>query len=294
MDVRILQYFLAVAREQNITAAAGALHISQPPLSRQLKDLEEELGTQLFIRGNRKITLTKDGMILRKRAQEIVDLMEKTKTEVGKSDEEIKGDVFIGGGETKGMRLLAKVMEKMQTAHPHVQFHIFSGDAYDVIDRLDKGLIDFGTLIEPIDIAKYDKLRLPGADIWGLLMRKDHPLAQQKGISPKDLKHVPILCSRQMLKENGLSGWLGYDCEELLIAATSNLINTPALMVEEGVGCALSFDNLVSTSGSSPLCFRPLEPRLESGMYLVWKKYQVFSSAAEKFFTLLHQDAAAE
>lgn len=290
MDVRALQYFLTVAREQSISKAAQALHMTQPPLSRQMKELEEELGRPLFLRGNRRITLTEEGVLLRKRAEEIVELMEKARAEVTQAGEEVGGEVSIGGGETEGMRLIARVIQKTRETHPKIRFHIFSSYAYDVMERLDKGLIDFGTLIEPVDLTKYDHLRLPGMDVWGLLMRRDHPLARQASIRPEDLTDVPILCSRQMLKENGLSGWLGRDYETLTIAATYNLINTPALMVEEGVGCALTLDKLVNTEGSDILCFRPLEPRLEAGLYLVWKKYQVFTRAAEVFLEQLQQE----
>lgn len=290
MDIRVLQYFLVLAREQTISGAAEHLHMTQPPLSKQLKELEDELGKQLFIRGNRRITLTKEGMLLRKRAEEIVELMEKTKAEILTSDENLSGDIYIGGGETEGMRLIAKVVKKTQEIYPKIHYHLFSGDAYDVTERLDKGLIDFGTLIEPIDVTKYDYLRLPSADVWGLLMRKDNPLADLDCIHSSDLKDVPIICSRQMMNENGLSGWLGYDAEQLNIVTTCNLINTPVLMVEEGVACAFTFDGLVNISGGSPLCFRPLEPRLESGMYIVWKKYQVFSNAADKFMEFLHKE----
>lgn len=290
MDIRVLQYFLAVAREQSISGAAKVLHITQPPLSKQLKELEEELGKQLFIRGNRRITLTKEGMLLRKRAEELVELMNKTKSEICTSNDDISGDVYIGGGETEGMRLIAKAVKRTQDIYPQIRFHIFSGDAYDVTERLDKGLLDFGTLIEPIDVTKYDYLKLPRADVWGLLMRKDSFLAGVDSIYSKDLIDIPLLCSRQMLNENGLSGWLGYDCDKLNIVTTCNLINTPMLMVEEGVGYAFTFDGLVTISKDSSLCFKPLEPRLESGMYIVWKKYQVFSIAAEKFMELLHEE----
>lgn len=294
MDIRVLHYFLAVAREQSISSAAESLHMTQPPLSRQLMDLEEELGKQLFIRGSRKIILTEEGMILRKRAGEIIALVEKTRSEITASGEDVGGDVYIGGGETEGMRFVARTVKKIQAAYPQIRYHIFSGNAYDVIERLDKGLLDFGIIIEPIDLNKYDYLRLPGADEWGILMRKDSPLAALERIRPENLKDIPILCSRQMLNENGLSGWLGYDYEELNVVTTFNLINTPALMVEEGVGYAFSFDKLLKISADSELCFRPLEPKLESAMYIVWKKYQVFTKPAEIFLKQLQDGLGSE
>lgn len=291
MDIRILQYFLAVAREQTISGAAEFLHMTQPPLSKQLKELEEELGKQLFVRGKRRITLTREGMLLRKRAEEIVSLMEKTKAEISASDASVGGDIYIGGGETEGMRYLAKSIFKIQEQYPDIHFHFFSGDGYDVTERLDRGLIDFGTLIEPIDLSKYDSMRLPRPDVWGLLMRKNHPLAQKEAICPSDLLNVPLISSRQLMDENGLSGWLGYSCEKLRIIATGNLVNNLRLLAEEGVGCVITLDGIINLSGDSLLCFRPFAPRMESWMYLAWKKYQVFSPAAEIFLKALQSSS---
>lgn len=287
MDIRILQYFLAVAREQTISGAAESLHMTQPPLSKQIKELEDELGKQLFVRGKRRITLTREGMLLRKRAEEIVSLVEKTRAEISAPDTSVSGDVYIGGGETEGMRHIAKTIFKIQAQYPDIHFHFFSGDGLDVTERLDRGLIDFGTLIEPIDLSKYDSIRLPRPDIWGLLLRKDHPLAQKKAICPDDLLDVPLVSSRQLINENGLSGWLGYNFEKLHIVASGNLLNNLRLLAEEGVGCVITLDGIINLSGDSPLCFRPFVPRMESWMYLAWKKYQVFSPAAEIFLTAL-------
>ena len=287
MDIRILQYFLAVAREQTISGAAEALHMTQPPLSKQLKELEDELGKQLFVRGKRRITLTQEGMLLRKRAEEIVSLMEKTKAEISTSGSSVSGDVYIGGGETEGMRHIAKTVFKIQAQYPDIRFHFFSGDGYDVSERLDRGLLDFGTLIEPIDLSKYDSLRLPRPDIWGLLMRKDHPLAQKEAVCSSDLLGIPLISSRQLMDENGMSGWLGYSYEKLHIVAAGNLVNNLRLLAEEGVGCVITLDGIINLSGDCPLCFRPLTPKLESWMYLAWKKYQVFSPAAEVFLHAL-------
>lgn len=266
MDIRVLEYFLAVAREQTISGAAMSLHMTQPPLSKQLMELERELGKQLFLRGKRRITLTKEGMLLRKRAEEIVSLVEKTKAEVSAPDEGISGDLYIGGGETEGMRLIVQTAQQVQRRYPAIRFHFSSGDGYDVTDRLDQGLIDFGTLIEPFDVGKYDYLRLPSPDTWGLLMRRDHPLARLTRIRPEDLPGVPLIASRQLEGEDGLSGWLGYGYEKLRVVATGNLVNTLVLAVEEGMGCLFTLDKLVDLSGSRSLCFRPLEPRLESWM----------------------------
>lgn len=290
MDIRVLRYFLALANTETISGAAELLHTTQPNLSRQLSELEKELGRQLFTRGSRKITLTEEGMFLRKRAQEIVDLLDKTEQDFSSFDEVVGGDIYIGGGESHTMRTIAKTMKRMQTEHPQIRYHLLSGYAYDIMEYLDKGLLDFGVLIEPVDLTKYDHIRLPLADTWGLLMRKDHPLAALSSIRPEHLTSVPLLCSNQMLRENGLSGWLGYDYKKLNIVTTFNLINTPALLVEEGVGCAFSFEHLINLSGDSKLCFRPLSPTLTAGSYVVWKKYQIFSRAAKKFLEELQAE----
>ncbi len=287
MEIRVLRYFLAVAREESISGAAEYLHLTQPTLSRQLMDLEAELGKKLFLRGNRKITLTEDGLLLRKRAGEILDLIEKTEAEFHESDELVTGEIYVGGGETDAMRLIAQTAKELRTTHPYIRFHLFSGNADDVTERLDKGLLDFGLLIEPFDLKKYDYLKLPATDTWGVLMRKDSPLAAQKTIRPKDLWDLPLLTSRQSMVKNELSDWIGRDFDTLNIVTTYNLVYNASLMVEEGLGYALSLDKLVNTTGNSRLCFRPLEPKLEVGLDIVWKKYQVFSKATTKFLEQL-------
>lgn len=292
MDIRVLQYFLAVARESSITKAAESLNMTQPPLSRQLKELEDELGKQLLIRGNRKVTLTEEGMILRKRAEEMVELMEKTKSEIISSDENISGAIYIGGGETEGIRLIAKVAEKIQKKHPDISYHLFSGNADDVTERLDQGLLDFGVLIEPADIKKYDFIKLPAKDRWGLLMRRDHPLATKQAIKPENLQGIPLIASRQSLAHNELSGWLGKQYESLYIVSTYNLLYNASLMVEENVGCALCLDNIIPKYENSPLCFRPLEPQITVGLDIVWKKYQVFTKPATLFLNMLQEEIA--
>ncbi|AVQ28000.1 LysR family transcriptional regulator [Fusobacterium ulcerans] len=290
MELRVLRYFLAVAKEESITAASETLHVTQPTLSRQLMELEEEFGKKLFIRGNRKITLTDEGILLRKRAEEIVELVEKTETEITASDEIINGDIYIGGGETDAMRIIAHIVKKLQEKYPQVKYHLFSGNADDVTERLDRGLLDFGVVIEPANIQKYDYLKLPATDTWGVLMRKDSPLAQNTVIKPKDLHNIPLLCSRQSMVGKGISQWIGKDFEKLNIVATYNLVYNASLMVEEGIGYALSLDKLVNTTGNSALCFKPLEPKLEVGLNIVWKKSQVFSKAAKKFLEMLESE----
>ncbi len=283
MELRILKYFLAVAREESISGAAQALHMTQPTLSRQLMDLEEELGKQLLIRGSRRITLTEEGMLLRKRAAEILDLVEKAEAELTAPDEVVNGDIYIGGGETESMRMIAEIATGLQRSCPDIRYHLYSGNADDVTERLDKGLLDFGVLIEPANMKKYDYIRLPATDTWGLLMPRDCPLAARPVVRPQDLWYLPIITSRQSMLSNEFSGWLGKEFEKLRIVATYNLVYNASLLVAAGMGYALCLDKLVNTSEESPLCFRPLEPRMEVHLDIVWKKYQVFSGAAERF-----------
>lgn len=288
MELRVLQYFLAVAREQNISAAAQSLHLTQPTLSRQLRELEEALGKQLMIRGNRKITLTEEGMLLRKRAEEILELADRTEKEIMQSADTVSGDIYIGTGETDGVRQIARTAHQLQQSYPGIHFHIVSGDAVDVCERLDKGLLDFGVLLGDMDKAKYHYLELPMKDTWGVLMRRDSPLAGQDAVSPRDLWDKPLILSRQVDNKSGLYRWLRREPAELHTVATYNLIYNASLMVDEGMGYAFTLDKLVNTTGSH-LCFRPLQPRLELGMYLVWKKSQIFSKAAEVFLERLQE-----
>ena len=288
----MLRYFLAVAQEESISGAAEYLHLTQPTLSRQLMDLENELGKKLFIRGSRKVSLTEDGVLLRKRASEIVELVEKTESEFWGTEETVAGDIYIGGGESEAMRLIARAARELQCAFPNIHYHLFSGNANDVCERLDRGCLDFGILLEPGDLKRYDYIQLPVTDVWGVLMRKDSPLAEKEALRPEDLRDKPLLLSRQSIGRDGLSAWFGQEYASLNVAATYNLIYNASLMVEEGLGYALALDRLVNTTGDSQLCFRPLEPRLEVRLYVVWKKFQIFSKAAAKFLAVLQEKAA--
>ena len=290
MELRTLKYFLTVAKEENISKAANVLHLTQPTLSRQLMDLENELGIKLFIRGNRKVQLTDEGKLLWKRAEEIMTLVDKTEQELNHSDTIINGDIYIGGGETDAIRLIAKTAQHLQRKYPNIKYHIFSGNTDDVTERLDKGLLDFGILIEPTDLTKYEHLQIPTTDTWGLLMRKDSNLASYQTITPKDLKHIPLIISRQSLVDEAISNWLTESSKNLNIIATYNLIFNASLMVEEGMGYALCLDKLVNTTGDCELCFKPLSPPLESKLNIVWKKNQVLSKASKKFLQALKND----
>ncbi len=292
MELRVLQYFLAVAREQSISAAAQSLHLSQPTLSTQLKGLEEELGKQLLVRGrkgSRKVTLTEEGMILRKRAEEILKLVQKAETEIMLSDDNIAGDICIGAGETQIIRVFAKAAQALQKRHPNIHYQIFSGNAFYVMEQLDKGLIDFGLVYDRVDLTKYEAVKVPIKDVWGVLMRKDSPLAQKQSISPEDLWDKPLLVSAQKGDDWVIKDWIKKDFHELNIVAEYNLLFNASLLTSEGFGYAICFDNLVNTQGDSNLCFRPLSPRLEAEASIVWKKYQVFSKAAALFLKQLEK-----
>lgn len=288
MEFRVLQYFLAAAREESISGAAEYLHLSQPTLSRQLKDLEEELGKQLFIRGNRKITLTDEGMLLRKRAEEIVDLMKKAEEEVSSSDETIAGNIYIGAGESAGNRILAKAAFELKQNYPDVRFHISSGNSVFVMEQLDKGLIDFGVIYGEVDHLKYECIKAPFKDTYGVFMRKDSPLAQKDFITPEDLMDQPLIVSAQEERDNWqILSKITSDISRLKIAATYTLFFNASLLAEEGLGYAISFDGLINSNEDSNLCFRPIRPLLETTPHIIWKRYQIHTKTARKFLEKL-------
>lgn len=292
MELRVLTYFLAVAREQSIVKAAKSLHLSQPTLSTQIRAMEEELGKQLLVRGtkgSRKVTLTEEGMILRKRAEEILSLVQKTEREISLSDQTIVGDVYIGAGETDAVRFIARTAKELYQIYPGIHYHISSGNSEFVTEQLDKGLIDFGIVFGNVDYAKYHSIELPYKDLWGVLMKQDSPLAKNPVIEPEDLWTQPLIISNQEDSQAVLTTWIQKELSELEIVATYNLLFNASLMVEEGLGYAVGLDKIINTSGKSNLCFRPLSPRQEAGMHIIWKKYQVFSKASEKFIEKLKQ-----
>lgn len=283
MELRVLRYFLAVTEERSITGAAEYLRISQPSLSRQLRQLEEHLGHRLFDRGSRTITLTDEGELLRERAREIIALADRTAMEIASMDEPVGGPVYLGCGETDAMRILARAARRVRERWPQVRFHLYSGNAEDLGDRLDSGFLDFAVLIEPADVSKYDYVRIPVTDVWGVLMRRDHPLAERPAVSSEDLEGLPLLVSRQMRAGGEFAGWRGNAPKRFNVVGTYNLPNNAALMVSEGVGCALCLDRIVNTGADSDLTFRPLTPRFESGLDLVWRTNRTFSRAARAF-----------
>lgn len=289
MELRLLEYFLATAREQSITAAAESLHLSQPALSTQLKNLEKELGKQLLIRGtkgSRRVLLTEEGMILRKRAQEILSLVSRTEEEIGAAEEAVIGDVYIGAGETQVVRIFAEAAKSLHEKYPQIRYHIASGNAEYVLEYLDKGLIDFGLLFCPVDPAKYEVLTVPHQDTWGVLMRRDAPLAQKEVIRPQDLAGQPLILSHQRGGNETFAEWIGE--EKMQVVATYNLLYNASLLVEAGLGYAVGFDKLINTEGSD-LCFRPLSPSLYAQSRIIWKRYQIFSRPVSIFLKYLRE-----
>lgn len=280
MELRVLKYFLAVAREENITKAAALLHLTQPTLSRQLMQLEEELRVQLFRRSRYHIELTEDGMLLRRRAQELVDLAEKTTREFTMRETELMGEIAIGAGETRSMSFLSRAMVSFRERYPKVTFRIFSATADDVKERLDTGLLDMGLLTEPVDVGRYAFCRMKERDRWGVLVRLDSPLAGLDSVTPDDLEQVPLIISGRERVQRELANWFGDRWERLQIAASFNLILNAANMVRYGVGTALSFDLNFSFDD---LRFIPLSPTMDTGTVLVWKKDLLLTPVVEAF-----------
>lgn len=282
MEYRVLKYFLAVVREENMSRAAQVLHLTQPTLSRQIAQLEDELGAKLFERGNRAITLTHAGMLLQQRAEEIVALTEKTQQEFDDIYGQIGGTVHIGSAGSLAAQALADWIEPFHQLYPGIRFDILYGNGAQIRDMLDQGLVDFGLLIEPVECEKYDFIRPNGSERWGLLMRGDVPLAAQASIAPGDLQSVPLLISRRMPMQGELANWLRADVESLPIVATYNLISGAVHLVEKGVGHAITLEGAVAAFDPLRFCFRPFEPEVRSHSILVWKKHQLFGAAAAR------------
>lgn len=280
MEIRVLRYFLEIARENNMSCAAETLHVSQPTLSKQMKDLEFELGKKLFRRGSTSVTLTDEGMLLRKRAEDILAMVDKTVDEFRELDNITGGEVHIGCAESYLIQYLARVIKDFRQNYPSFRYHLTSGNTEQVVERLDRGLIDFAFIVEPPNLEKYNYIEIPGVDIWGLVIRKDHSLAEKNEIIFEDLIGIELICSEQGMKFD-IARWCGEKIDQLNLSGTVNLCYNGGVFVKEGLGCMLTFEHLVNISNDSDLCFRPLAPRLETKMYIIWKKYQVFTPIAE-------------
>lgn len=281
MEIRSLRYFLEIAREENMTRAAERMHVSQPTLSKQMQDLERELGKKLFRRGSAGISLTDEGMLLRKRAEDIIAMADKTADEFKNLGELTGGDIYIGCAESYQIRYLAKVIKDLRKEYPLLKYHILSGDTAQVAERLDRGLLDLAVIVEPPNLQKYNYIELPGADTWGVVMRKDSPLAKKKAVAVEDLEGLDLLSSPQSL-EADFPRWCGEKLNRLNFVGTVNLFYNGTAFVKEGDAYLLSFDRLADTGADSDLCFRPFMPALETKMYIIWKKYQAFTPIAQR------------
>lgn len=282
MEIRVLRYFVEAAREESFTGAALKLHVTQPTLSKQIKELEDELGQKLFVRGNYSVHLTLEGEILYKRALDILEMVDLTASEFASMNEFNGGDIYIGCAESEGISLLAKAAKQLREEQDNLHFHLYSGNAETVCERLDKGLLDFAVVVQNIDLTEYSYLDLPFQDTWGLIMRKDSPMVSKAKIPIESLTHLPLIVSRQGAT-NEMPEWLQKNYDRLNIVATYDLIFNASILVREGLGYALGFDKLVNTGAESILCFRPIEPTITSPMRLIWRKKQRFSRAAELF-----------
>ncbi|MGN8937096.1 LysR family transcriptional regulator [Bittarella sp. HCP28S3_D9] len=290
IETRLLYYFLAIAREQNITRAAETLHLTQSTLSKQMMDLERQLGKQLFIRGKRRLTLTEEGNFLRNKAQEILELIGSTESAFHTEGEILSGDITIGCGETAAMDRIAAVYQTFHRQHPEVRLHTFSGDADSILERLDKGLVDMGLLLGPIRQERFDYLNIHQKDTFGLLMPRDCPLAKQDAIGVEQLGSLPLILAEQTFSGRQDLDWFGVDSAALQVVATYNLIYNATFLVERGIGYALCLEGLVNTQGRD-LSFRPIEPELSVGLYIATKKYQTFSPAVKAFLEQIRKGA---
>lgn len=288
MEIRVLRYFLAIAREENMTRAAKYLHVTQPTLSKQIKQLEEEIGKKLYIRSNYSIKLTDEGLLLRKRAEDILSMVDKTMEEFQALDDITGGDIYIGAAESESFSYFATVAKDLQLQYPNVKFHLYSGNTEVIAERLDRGLLDFAIIVQEVDLSKYNYIKIPTSDTWGVIMRKDSPLAKKEYITIEDLIDLPLIVSRQGITED-YPKLFKEKLDQLHIVATFDLIYNASIMVKEGFGYALSFDKIVDTSENSELCFRVLKPELKTNMYIIWKKYQVFTPIAEKLLSKMQQ-----
>lgn len=290
MDIRVLRYFLAVAREQSFSVAAERLYLSQPTLSRQLKELEDELGKPLLVRSSKGVTLTEEGMILRARAEEITALLDKAEQEIRQSGEKVAGMVHIGAGETYTVKLIADTAQHLHDDYPDIQYSLYSADGSDVIERLDKGLLDFGIVFQNVDTSKYNAIELPLKDNFGVLMRRDAPLADKETIKLSDLRGKPLIIPRQPNHNSMFLETIGIDEGSVSVAAQYNLVYNGSVMASEGMGYCICIDKLINVTGDSNMCFKPFSPPIEASCSFIWKRNAVFSKAAEKFLEQFIKD----
>ena len=283
MEIRVLRYFLTVVREESITKAAGVLHITQPTLSRQLAQMEEEIGVRLFDRGTRKIRLTNEGLLLRRRAEEILQLVDKTEKELVEQEEQVEGKISIGCGEVASVQMLPDLIRNFHQKYPLVTFDLFTATADLVKEQMDKGLLDLGLLLEPVEMGKYEFIRLNMKERWVVLMPPDDPLAGKKYVKADELAGLPLILPRRMQVQSELASWFGDYYKNLNILFTSNLSTNGAVMVSRGLAYSLVIEGAVPFWDSSKIVCRPLYPELMTTCVLAWKREQPFSLAATKF-----------
>ena len=291
MEIRTLRYFLAVAREENMTRAAEQLHVTQPTLSKTLKALEDELGKKLFTRHSFSIRLTDEGVLLRSRAEDLVGMADKITREFVTLDDITGGEICLGLAESYQIRLLARAIREFRGRYPALRYHITSGDTEQVTEKLDKGLLDFAVLVEEPDRARYEALVFPRADVWGLVFPADDPLAEKEAVTADDLVGLPLFCSEQSWRSD-IPRWCGDRMRDLRLEGSFRLSYNGSLFAREKLGYLLTFDHLIDTSPGSGLVFRPLSPKLENRLYLIWKKYQTPSPIAERFLRHLRASFA--
>ena len=280
MELRVLHYFLAIAREENFTKAARQLHVTQPTLSRQIADLEQELGVKLFVRSNHHIILTEDGMILKRRAQEILSLADKTKRDFLQKDEALSGTISIGSGEFRATEYLAKIIAAFRKKYPRVNYEIYSGNAQNIRDYIERGTLDIGLMSEPVDMRKYDIINMPVKEQWGVFVPKDSPLFERESVRPEDLQGMSVVTATGDFNQSRIGKWLGDYKDRVEIAATANLPYNEAVLAQEKIGVMLSIKLNCSYEN---LRFIPLSPVLEVSTVLGWKKEQIFSAATSSF-----------
>lgn len=290
MEIRVLKYFLAVAREGNITKAAEILHITQPTLSRQLMQLEDELGAALFERGKRKIILTEAGMFLKRRAEEIISLSEKTEMEISYQDNEVSGDIDLACGITEATKTMGQYIQKFKSIYPDVSFHVRNGNSDFIIENIDNGLVDIGFVLEPVNLEKLNFLRMNKVERYGILTKKDSFLAQKEYIVPEDLKDVPLINTSRRETQNQFKKWMGSDYDQLIFVAVSELTTTAAILVSNNIGHAIVVEGSINFAADEGLCFRPFYPELTTTSLIVWKKYQSFGFTVSKFIDFLEKE----
>lgn len=295
MELRSLYYFLVVSREENITHAADYLHLTQPTLSRILMQLEEDVGTQLMIRGKRKIQLTEAGLILRRRAEEILDLVEKTEQEIGSDDKCLEGKISIGAAECLAAHIfLPEVIESFARLHPRVTYDLYTGNADLIKEQLDRGIMDIGILLEPVDMVKYDFIRLPQKEKWGILVKRDHPLAEKKQVTPADLCGIPLINPKRSVVQNEIASWSKEYYGQFHFIATYNLISNAMALAERGLGTVITAKGALYHHSSKKVKFIPFQPSLTTGTVLAWKKNQTLPQIILRFVEHIYQILESE